>query len=119
MVRTARLLIALSMVTARSMVAVLVQIANEIGGILEQHKAQSIHDIQEVRANYQNTIQSNPNRAWDLFKLCRGECKVIPSEIRTSWLPSDIAALPEYAEQESKWRAEIEAAKAALEDLKF
>lgn len=56
--------------SAKYGVAVLVQIANEIGGILEQHKAQSIHDIQEARANYQNTIQSNPNRVWGLFKLC-------------------------------------------------
>ncbi|OPX76771.1 MAG: hypothetical protein A4E44_00409 [Methanosaeta sp. PtaB.Bin018] len=95
----------------------LVEIAREIEGILEQHGAQTTHDLREAKANHENTIRSGPVKAWDLFNLVRGQGKVRPEEIRTNWLPSDLAQLEEYKIQEDKLRAEIEASQSALKPL--
>ncbi len=93
------------------------EIANEMGRILKQQKAQSIHDLREIRAGHQNTIESHPNRAWAAFLQTRGEGQVIPEKMRIYWLPGDIAQVPEYKAEEDKLRAEIEASKAALVPL--
>jgi sugar phosphate isomerase/epimerase len=91
----------------------LVEISNEMADIFERVGVESIHDLQELRARHQNTINSHPFQAWDLFVQTRGKGGV-GANMRTGWLPSDLCQVPAYKEQEDRLRAEMEEARAAL-----
>lgn len=95
----------------------LIQIANKINRLLEDNDVSSIVDLHEKRKELASIIESRPFRAWDLFKLTRGEGKTKPGEVRVYWLPSDIAQVPEYKVEEDRIRSELAAAKAAIEPI--
>jgi hypothetical protein len=92
----------------------IVRIAGEIAKILSENGVDSIGDLRQRKADHENTLISNPARAWAAFVHARGEGQVIGEKMRIYWLPSDICKVPEYVVEEDRLRAEIETAKAAL-----
>lgn len=89
-------------------------LADQMGEILDNRHADSIHSLQERRAMQADIVRTKPYEAWALFKQFRGEGETRPEDIRVHWLPSDLAQIPEYRAQENEIRSLIEAARTEL-----
>ena len=68
--------------------------------------------------NQHDIVSSAAPRAWECFKLVRGQGASVPSKDHTSWLVSDIVGLPEYRQQEDQIRKERDDAIAKEDSLR-
>jgi hypothetical protein len=91
-------------------------LAGRIDEVLEGFGAESIAELQALQAQAADIIRSMPYDAWRKLEEARGQGRTGAAN-RMSWLPSDIAALPEFKEAEASLRAQLEAAKADKEKL--
>jgi len=92
------------------------EIADEVGVILDGHKAEGSYELEAAKASHVNTINSAPMEAWWRLRLARLEGHSSP-ECRASWLPSDLVQEPGYKAEEDRLRGAIASAKAALGPL--
>jgi len=90
--------------------------AGRINEVLEGFGAESIADLQDQQARAADIIRSVPFEAWRKLDEARGNGRS-GEAYRMNWMPSDIAALPEFKEAEASLRAQLEAAKADKEKL--
>jgi len=93
----------------------LVQLASQIDETLQANGVESIRDLGSQREAHANTIQSGPVRAWDEFRLTRE--RPPGNGGYPHLLPSDLARVESYAAFEAGIRADMDAAKAALEPI--
>ncbi len=103
--------------TEAERIQVLEGMAAQIDAILERHGVDSIHDLQALRARHSETLRGAPFEAWRLFNQAHGVGETRAGMNRAMWLPTEIAKLPEYMEQEAILRQKIEDAKAALQPI--
>lgn len=57
---------------------------------------ESLQQLNTLGKQQADTIRSAAPRSWQAFMLARGQGASIPGRDRTTWLVSDIVALPEY-----------------------
>ena len=94
-----------------SQIATIDSVLAEMEQLYKSHGIGSFQQLNTLGKNCHDIVSSAAPRAWECFKLVRGQGQSVPSKDRTGWLPSDIAAEPEYKEQEDQIRAEMTAAK--------
>lgn len=93
----------------------LVSIASQLGDILEQAGAGSIHELHSRREEHTSTIQSAPVLAWEQFRLAHELPS--PNGGHPDLLPSDLVRVESYKVFEDAERAKMDAAKASLEPI--